>query len=219
MSDQARELPANEQALAGEVNQEASRLLEALLRYKNVIIGVALALIIAAAAYTGVTLWSSHSVSTAQEELGKILLTTDGADRIDALTDFAANAPEGVRNSALFELADAQMRAGQYETATATWDQLAGRIQSLELGIVAQMGKARSQLLSGQAEQAQQTVAAIQSQAPDSFQGPLNRLLATAAEQAGDTQTALDAYQALLSGGQAADAPFLQYKIQQLQAQ
>ncbi|SKA70956.1 hypothetical protein SAMN02745704_00046 [Paucidesulfovibrio gracilis DSM 16080] len=218
MSEHATKMPVNEEALAGEVNQEASRLLDTLLRYKNIILGGAAALIAVAAVYAGVTLWNAHSVSTASEELGQILLTTEGDARVDALAAFVEDAPDAVRNGALFELADVQMRQERYQEAVGTWERLEASLQSPELSILAKLGKGRSLLLDGHAAQAQEIAALMQSEAPEAFLIPVNRLLAAAAEEAGDTQTALEAYQALLSGGQVADASYLQYKVQELQA-
>lgn len=218
MSENTTKTPVAPQELAAEVTKEATPIFDALMRYKHIIAGVAVAVVAIAAIYTGVKLWNSYTLSSAKERLGGILLTTSEQERIDALTAFAADAPEGVRSGVLFELAGAQMQMGQTDEAVQTWDRIIASLNNPELLALAKLGKARTLLLGGKADEALAAARELRADSPESFATPINRLIAAAAEQAGDKQTALEAYQALLSGGQAADAEYLQYKIGQLQA-
>ncbi|MGE4291649.1 MAG: tetratricopeptide repeat protein [Desulfovibrio sp.] len=218
MSENTTQKPVAPHELADEITKEATPIFDALMRYKHIIAGAAAVVIAVAAIYAGVTLWNAHTHSSAKEKLGNILLTTSAQERIDTLKAFAADAPDSVRNGALFELAGSQMQMGQFDDAAQTWDQLIARLETPELLALAKLGKARSLLLGGKAEEALTVARELRAAAPESFATPANRIIAAAAEQSGDTQTALEAYQALLSGGQAADAEFLNYKIGRLQA-
>lgn len=217
MSENTTQKPVEAHVLAEEITKEASPLFQAIMRYKNVIAGVAVAIVAAAAIYTGATLWNSYTVSSAKDQLGDILLTASGDKRVEALKAFTADAPDGVRNGGLFELAGTQMQLGLFDEAVQTWDQLISRLENPELLALAKLGKVRSLLLGGKADEALTAALALRTDTPESFTTPVNRLIAVAAEQAGNNQTALEAYQALLSGGQAADAEYLQYKIGRLQ--
>lgn len=218
MSENTTQKPVTPNELAGEVTKEATPIFDVLMRYKHIIFGAVAAVIAVAAIYTGVTLWNSHTLSSAKEQLGHILLSTSKQERIDALKTFTADAPDGVRNGALFELAGAQMLMAQYDDAAGTWDKLVSRLENPELLALARLGKARTLLLGGKAKEALQAALALRSDTPESFAAPVNRLVAAAAEQAGDDKAALEAYQALLSGGQTADAEYVKFKIARLKA-
>lgn len=218
MSENITQKPIDPHELADEITKEATPIFDTLMRYKHIIAGVAGVVIAVAAIYTGVTLWNSYTHSSAKEKLGDILLTNSAQERIDALKDFVADAPEGVRNGATFELVGAQVQMGQFDDAVQTWDQLIARLENPELLALAKLGKARTLLLAGKADEALAMAQGLRADTPESFAVPVNRIVAAAAEQAGDTQAALEAYQALLSGGQTADAEYLNYKISRLQA-
>ncbi|MEF2145273.1 MAG: tetratricopeptide repeat protein [Desulfovibrionaceae bacterium] len=201
-----------------EVSREASPLYAFIDKHKTILLGVIVGILAAATVYGGVKWWNQHSHNSARTELGGILTETSGDQRVEALRIFADKAPASVKDGALFELAGALMQLGRFDESIAVWDELLSGLSTVQLKTVAGLGKARCLLLGDKPTEALAVIREIKGSAPAEFVTPVNRLLAVAAEQAGEKDVALTAYQELLSGGQIADAEFIQYKIGRLQA-
>ncbi|MGE4504985.1 MAG: tetratricopeptide repeat protein [Desulfovibrionaceae bacterium] len=202
--------------IQGEVNAEASKAFDFLVRNAKIIIGVVVVAVGAAAVYAGVQGWSSYSEKKAMEHYTQVLSTT-GEARIEALRAYVADAPESVRGGALLELAGSLMNEQRYAEAAEEWKKLEGEGRP-EMRTLASLGEARCLLLSGAAEEAYAKAKAIIPLAPEAMVVPAQRLVAACAEAAGDKPGAAEALQAVLDSGTAVDAPLLSYRIEALKA-
>ncbi|CCH48211.1 YfgM family protein [Pseudodesulfovibrio piezophilus] len=191
-------------------------ILEAVFKHqKQVVIGVS-AVILVAAVYTGMTIYNQHAMKTAQAKLGTILIEAAGDEKLSQLQDLLNAAPSGAHPAILLELAQSCMKNEQYEKSSQYWDQLA-KASDDDLQIVARLGKAKTLTLAGKGAEAVPILQDIAEAASTEFTISVNRQLAIAAEQAGETDVALKAYQKLAEQP-IADKPFIQFKIAELEA-
>jgi predicted negative regulator of RcsB-dependent stress response len=177
--------------------------------------GVLLLVVAGHAAYT------SHQQSSRikdQNRLGLILAQSHGQERTLELEEFVASGSH-FGNKAMLELARAQMEAGDFAAAAATWDRLA-RTTLPDLKTIAVMGKARSMSLDGKPGEAMALLLDHKRTAPAPFQSSLNLQIAEAAEEAGDIETALSTYASLRQSTEdEADGAFYEFKIATLKDQ
>ncbi|WP_319468241.1 tetratricopeptide repeat protein [uncultured Pseudodesulfovibrio sp.] len=191
-------------------------ILEAAFKYqKQIAIGV-IAIVVATGLYAGINSYSTHARTTAQAELGTILLEKKGQDKIAALEALLGSAPSSVKSAVLLELAQSTMNSGDYDKAVDFWNQLSGETDA-ELRIVARMGKAKCQILAGKFAEAVTELKDLAGVAPEGFTVPVYRELAVAAEAAGNVNEALSAYRKLAEQ-KIADKPFVEFKIAQLES-
>lgn len=192
-------------------------ILEAAFKYRNQIIIAVCAIIGVAALYAGVTAYTTKAKADAQAELGAILVETTGADQIAKLEALAANVPGSVKPAVVTAIAQATMTAGEYAKAATYWGMLAAEAEG-DTRFAAKLGKAKSLLLAGKAQEALAELKPMAADAPEGYIIPVNRQLALAAEAAGDKSEALAAYKKLAENN-VNDKPFVDYKITQLEAQ
>ncbi len=191
-------------------------ILEAAFKYqKQLIITVAI-IISATAVYAGYNAYAIKMETTAQSELGIILIQAKGQDKIDRLEGLLNTVPSLVKPAVQLELAQVCMTSGDYDKATEYWEQLEGDTDN-DMQIIARLGKAKSLLFAGKAADAVKELKDLAGIAPAAFTVPIYRQLALAAEAAGDNAEALSAYRTL-SEKQTSDMPFIEYKIFQLEA-
>lgn len=196
--------------------QSMHPLLEAAFKYqKQIVIGV-VAVVAIAALYSGITTYNNNAMTKAQAALGKILIEESGKEKIAKLDALLGTVPSSVKPAILLELAQASMNGGETEKAIGYWDQLAGEADQ-ELQLVARMGKAKAQVLAGKYADAVTELKSLIGIVPAGFTTPVYRELAVAAEAAGNTTEALNAYRKLVEQP-IADKQFIEYKIAQLEA-
>jgi len=209
-----------QQAVLDEMEAHAPQsmhpILEAAFKYsKQLIIAVAI-IVGATAVYAGVTAYNAKAEVNAQATLGTILIQDQGQIKIDNLEDLLGIVPSSVKPAVQLEIAQACMTLGEYDKAADYWGQLIGNTDD-DMQIVARLGKAKSLLLGGKAADAVTELKDLVGIAPEAFTVPAYRQLALAAEAAGDTTEALNAYKKL-GETQVSDKPFIDYKISQLEA-
>lgn len=198
------------------VPEQLHPILEAVFKnQKQVIIGV-VAIIAVAAIYAGMTAYNQRAMTTAQAKLGTILIETSGDDKIASLEALLGSAPSSAQPAILLELAETSMNNSQYDKAVGYWNQLSGEADD-SLQFVARLGKAKSLTLAGKGAEAVTELNELVGIAPSAFTVPVYRQLAVAAELAGDTTTALDAYRKLAEQP-VPDKPFIDYKVALLEA-
>jgi tetratricopeptide (TPR) repeat protein len=190
--------------------------IEAAFKYSRQIVAGVVAIILVAAAYAGYSGYTARALANAQSQLGVILIEASGQDKLDRLEALLADAPSAAKSAVLLELAKTAMNLEQYDAAAGYWERLAGDSDD-EARLVARMGAAKCLLLAGKAGQALEELKALAATAPAQFTAPVYRQLAVAAEGAGDTAQALEAYRKLAEQ-QVADKPFIDHKIAQLEA-
>ena len=190
--------------------------LEAAFKYrKQLLIGVG-AIIAATVLYTGINAYNQRAMAKAQSEMGSILIEKSGQEKIDALEGLLASAPSSVKPAVLLELAQAAMTAGDFAKAAGYWNQLAGTTDD-DLKVVARMGKAKCLQMEGKPAEAVTVLKDLQGVVQEEYSIPVTRQLAVAAEAAGDTALALQAYKDLAEQP-VSDKPYIDFKVAQLEA-
>ncbi|MBU1230287.1 MAG: tetratricopeptide repeat protein [Proteobacteria bacterium] len=176
------------------------------------------AVILAAAVYAGVNSWRAHTAAKAADALGVILIEkTDSKARVAALEAFLKDAPGSLRPTVLLELAASAMVDKQFDKAALAWTELEGS-SSEDMKVIAGIGHAKSLLLADKAPEALTLLKALRAKSPEAYSMPITRQLAVAAEQAGDTKAALEAYSELASRAEGSGKPFFEFKVNQLKA-
>jgi predicted Zn-dependent protease len=184
--------------------------------WKAVALGLGAVLAVIAVA-AGINAWRERSLAKAGEALGAILVQTGGEARIQALEGFLKDAPARLKTSVLFELAASCLAEKQYDKAAEHFAALAAA-NDADVRLLAEIGRARSLLLAGKAKESAQVLAALLKGAPEPYLVPVYRQLAAAAEQAGDLQTALSAYQELSAKAGELERQYFEFKISQIKA-
>ncbi len=197
------------------VPQQLHPILEAAFTYqKQLLLGV-VAIIAVAAIYAAITSYNNKVLADAQAQLGTILIKDSGDDKIAKLEALLGNVPSAAKPAILLELIQSSMVNNKFEKAVGYWNQLSGEVDE-NLRLVARLGKAKSLTLSGKNDEAVTILKDIVGTAPAAFSIPVNRQLAAAAEQAGDTPTALAAYKELAKN-QITDKQYIESKVAQLE--
>lgn len=176
------------------------------------------ALILAVAIYSGVNHWRDRQAAKAADALGVILIQkTEPKARVDALEAFLKDAPGSLRPTVLLELAASSIASKQYDKASAAWAELEGS-SSADMKVIAGIGHAKSLLLAGKAPEALTLLQALKAKSPKSYDLPITRQLAVAAEQAGNDKVAQEAYTELAAKAEGPGKPFFEFKANQLKA-
>jgi predicted negative regulator of RcsB-dependent stress response len=176
------------------------------------------ALLLIVAIYAGVSSWRERQTAKAADALGVILIEkTDTKARVAALEAFLKDAPGSLRPTVLLELAASAMIDRQFDKAATAWTELEGS-SSPDMKVLAGIGHARSLLLAGKAPEALALLQALKGKSPEAYGVPITRQIAVAAEQAGDTKVALEAYTELATKAEGTGKPYFEFKANQLKA-
>jgi len=204
--------------------------IDTVLKYKTqVIIGLA-AVLAVVALWTGIRWYNAHAMAKVQNQLGEILLSASGEERITKLEKLAESAPADAAPAVLFELATLCLDEKKYDKAVEYYGELAGDTDG-DTRIVARLGKTKALMLAGKPGEAvtilkdvtaflDKETASLQENDPAKKKMvalivPANRQLSVAAEQAGDTAAAIAALEKLQETG-STDKQFVEYKLNQL---
>lgn len=208
--------PAALDEIEARVPSSLHPVLEAAFKHRKEIMASVAAIILVAAAYAAYSGYSARALAEAQSQLGVIVIEASGQDKLDRLEGLLDSAPKSARAAVLAELAQSAMNLEEWDRAADAWGRLAAAAND-ELKVVARLGEAKCLLLAGKASESMTVLKALAASAPAGFAVPVQRQLATAAEQAGDTAQALQAYRRL-SEEQVSDKPFIDHRIAQLEA-
>lgn len=156
------------------------------------------------------------ALDEASNKLGEILVQTGGEKRIEALESFLQDVPAGMKDGVRLELATAYADAGQHEKAAAMW-QAAGSGQGETIRVISAMGQAQALMDDGKYDEALPILENALAMSGESFAVPLNRMIATAAEEAGRFSRAVDALRELTESDPSRPQVFLQDKIARLE--
>ena len=175
------------------------------------------AILLAVAAYEGVSHYRARAAAKSADVLGVILLEkTEPKARVEALEGFLKDAPSSLKPTAELELAAAAMVAQQYDKAEKAWTDLEGS-SSDDMKAIAGIGHAKSLMLQNKPKDALALLTPLKGKAPAAYKQAITRQIAVCAEAAGDAKTAADAY-AELSGkdSDAPGKPYFEFKANQL---
>jgi len=158
-------------------------------------------------------------LASAGEQLGKILVSTGGEERVTALEAFVASAPAALETSGLMELAAALKNQERHEEALEVWNQLQGQVDpTLEPVVV--LGKSEALESLGRPDEALTLLEGFKAGAPEPYMPTVDRRIAELAEESGDMAKALAAYRELEQYERLGPSvkEYLRYKIAQLEA-
>ncbi|XPV75412.1 MAG: tetratricopeptide repeat protein [Desulfovibrio sp.] len=202
------------ESLASSVPEPLRPAFEFLLKnIKPIVIGLAAILVITFATGLYSTIQSKRTAS-ANDDLGVILASTQGADKIAKLEAFLPEAPSGLAKSVITELAYTCMQQKDYSKAEKYWNDLAA--QSEQMNVVAKIGAAKCQMLAGKSAEAVKSLEALQASAPEAYKNILARELAEAAQLAGDKELAIEQFEALLANSEPQEKQYIEYRIRLL---
>ncbi|BDQ38941.1 hypothetical protein SYK_33010 [Pseudodesulfovibrio nedwellii] len=196
--------------------QSMHPILEAAFKYQKQLILAVSVIIGVTAIYAGYNAYAAKAKATAQAELGVILVETRNKDQIEKLETLLSTVPASVKPAVVLEIAQASMTFGEYAKAVTYWGMLVGETND-DMQFTARMGKAKALLLEGKSADALTEMKELVGIASAAYTVPVYRQLALAAETAGDTVEALDAYKKIAEKD-VADKPFIDYKISQLES-
>lgn len=209
------EMPDEQQA-AAELAQEQHPAFKWAQENAKLLIGAVSAIIIVAAGYAFMEFYQSRQLEKAKVELAEIITAPQGAERAERLAAFAGGAPDELKVQAYMELAKAKEQAGEFEAAANAWGQVAD-LAGQEFLVPAKLGRVSSLIRGGQTQEALTELEALKGQAPEPYLQALTIKIANVAEQAGDYERALAAYQDLLGAEPGNRQAFVEYKIRQFE--
>ncbi|MFW5733695.1 MAG: tetratricopeptide repeat protein [Oceanidesulfovibrio sp.] len=159
-----------------------------------------------------------QAVDEASNKLGAILAQTSGEQRITALQEFLQEAPGEIRDGVRLELATTLAENGQYEKAAAIWSEVGvGRSETIR--VVSAMGQAQALMDAGKNDEALAVLEDALAMSSESFAVSINRMIATAAEEAGRISRAVDALRELVESDPTQPQTYLKDKIARLEKQ
>jgi hypothetical protein len=212
----AQPLPGVMGELQSEVSAEAAPLLRFMVEHVRVIVGVVFVLIAGIIA-TGVYQWhSSRSLREARMALGKVLLGTAGAERVNALESLIKDAPESMRIGLWLEVAAAAQETQDYAKAAAAFARVA-QLDKSPLGLASVMNQSDMLLRAGNAAEGLSVLEPLLTSAPDSMRLTVREAAAAAAEAAGNAEKAIEMYKSILLDGQGQDIAYYRARIAALE--
>ena len=200
--------------LAAEVADEVHPALKAIGENIKPILVIIVIFLLGLGGYQVVRSHMANQRKAAEDDLGRIELLADAGEKRQALEVFLTEGPSDLKQGVLFELIGACMDLGDYDAALGYWDQLE-RPEGTDLGVIADLGKAKTLSLAGRNEEALALLDSLRSTAPEAFDSSIVRLTATIAEAAGDLARAKAAFEELYGMG-SGESPYLEFKIARL---
>lgn len=216
MADKTTDRSAEIDAIEQNVPSNLHPLVETLVKYQQYIAYGVGAIILGAAILGGVNWYSGTQKTAAIDELGVILVSAQGKDRLAKLEALLADAPSSVAPAIKLELAADYMAAADYAKAGKLWNELSGDTDAATRD-AARIGQAKCLTAQKKFKEAITILKDLAGTVGVDFATPVYRQLAYAAEQAGDKATALAAYEKL-SKVNVPDKLFVEARVAQLKA-
>ena len=205
--------------IQSEVATEATPLLSFVVRHIKLLVGAVILLIVA---IVGVGIWHWHEGNVnkeAQMALGKVRLSTSGADRIAALEKLSSQLPASMRQGLLLELAVTALEINDLDRAAKAYGDLAAMDARSPFGFMSAYNQASILQRAGKYAEALSVLDVLYPNAPEGMKPLVLESQAVCAELAGKFDRALTAYENMASGLKQGDgAPFIQHKIKELKA-
>lgn len=186
--------------MKAEVSPEATPLWNFALNHAGSIAAGVIGLVVLIVAVGGYQWYAERAEATAHQELGKIISMQNAEARLKALEAFLPSATGSVRLGTLMETATAAVAVGDWDRASAAYAQVIALEKDSPLGMVARFSRADVLMKAGKPAEAYTILEVMLQSAPETMRPALNEQLALAAEEAGMTDKALAAYDALIAG-------------------
>ncbi|WP_308771071.1 tetratricopeptide repeat protein [uncultured Bilophila sp.] len=205
--------------IQSEVAVEATPLLSFVLRNSRIIVACIVLLVLV---IVGVGGWQWHQGRVEREahlELGRILVSTQGPDRIAALETFLLTAPSDMKPGVQLEIATAALGLEQYGKAADAYAAVAAADPKGPIGTMAAINQADLLQRQGKYAEALAVFDSLEKGAPESLRPAILEGQAMSAELAGKLDRALAAYESIAASlGDAANNGYFQAKIAELKA-
>ena len=206
-------LPGVSQGL-GEVSEELHPILQWIVDRFKIITAVLVGVLIIGIIIFIYDLNKDNAYHANREELGKILISSSGQERIDALDAFLAGSPGEFALQARLELISALQEQGLNERVLAEWNKVAE--DDRDLVVMVAMGKANALHSLGRDAEALDALLEARQRVGETLVLPLARAIAAQAEITGNLEEAISAYQDLLGANLEGDSGFYKDKIAKL---
>ena len=201
--------------IQSEVAVEATPLLSFVLRNSRIIVTCIVLLVLVIAGVGGWQWYQTRVEREAHLELGRILVSTQGPERIAALETFLPAAPSAMKSGVQLEIATTALGLEQYGKAAAAYAAVAAADPKGSIGMMAAINQADLLQRQGKYAEALAVFDSLEKSAPES----LRPGQAMSAELAGKLDRALAAYESIATSlGDAANNGYFQAKIAELKA-
>ncbi|WP_428559093.1 MAG: tetratricopeptide repeat protein [Solidesulfovibrio sp. DCME] len=194
-----------------QANDIAAILQAPLVHWKKTLAGV-LVVVAAAGGYALFGVYQKSQIQKAENELGAILTSKAGAERLAALEGLAKAAPAGARDGVLLEIAKTAQGLGDFAKAATAWQAISGTAPA-GMKTVAGLGYATALSKSGQDAKAVEVLEALSISAPKTFAMAVDQQLAAAAEAAGQWDKAIGAFERMKTSGSVQNTGYLDARI------
>lgn len=197
--------------------EQMSPLMRFVSQYWRTAVVAVVAALLAVAAYVWYNQSAKQAKIKAENELGAIISTQTGPERLAALETYLKNAPASTKGAALLEIARTAQEQNAFDKAADAWNQLSitGPDGIRELAV---MGRASAVAQGGDKAQAVKILADFLPKAPKGFQPVVARQLAVVAEEAQSWSEALAAYERMKDLGAGGNKDFYEAKISEIKA-
>ena len=185
-----------------------------MLRNSRIIVTCIVLLVLVIAGVGGWQWYQTRVEREAHLELGRILVSTQGPDRIAALETFLPAAPSAMKSGVQLEIATTALGLEQYGKAAVASADPKGSI-----GMMAAINQADLLQRQGKYAEALAVFDSLEKSAPESLRPAILEGQAMSAELAGKLDRALAAYESIATSlGDAANNGYFQAKIAELKA-
>lgn len=198
--------------LGAEVEESLHPFLQWTVANIKFIVGIIAILIIAVGSIAAYDAVQFSRLDEQRAVMAGILTVADPTQRAKALEDFAANAPASLRAAVDLDLVAALSASGQHERSAEIWTGLSAQ----RLGAVAGFGNAAELSRSGKNAQALAVLEGMRADIPKAYLLLLLERIAYEAEAVGNLETAIGAWESMLSENKGASDAFISAKIKEL---
>ncbi len=203
--------PISSPSAKSQANDIAAILQAPLVHWKKTLAGV-LVVVAAAGGYALFGVYQKSQVEKAENELGGIVTSKAGAERLAALEALAKTAPAGARDGVLLEIAKTAQGLGDFAKAATAWQSVSGNAPA-GMKTVAGLGYASALAKAGQDAKAVEVLEGLAVSAPTPFALAVDQQLAAAAEAAGQWQKAISAFERMKTNGNVQNTGYLDARI------
>lgn len=202
---------------SGKTSFDIPAVLRLPVQYWKQSVAVVVIILAAAGGYALFGVYQKGQIEKSENELGSIVMTKSGAERLAALESLAKTAPAGARDGIYLEMAKTAQSLGDFTKAAAAWQAIS---QSAPSGMktVAGLGYAGALSKSGQDAKALEVLEGLLASAPKAFTMSVDRQLAITAEAAGAWDKALASYERMKAAGNVQNSAFIDARITDLKA-
>ncbi len=199
--------------------EQSSPLARFISSYWRTIAVLIAAMVVGAAGYAWYAASAKQATIKAENELGAIIASKTGDERMTALDAYLKSAPSSTKGAALLEIARTAQEQGKFDKAAEAWNQLSltGPEGIRELAVI---GQASALAQAGDKTKAVKLLVDFLPKASKAFLPVAARQLAALAEEAQAWGDALTAYERMrdISGAVGGNKAFYDAKIAEIKA-